>query len=64
MAAAAAAACTVDVDNPDVEAPADVIAKSVGETPEAAAAANAFNNFKSFLRADEDADPLGSTHIT
>lgn len=52
---------------PDVDALAtvDVIAaKSGAETPAAAAAANAFNNFKSFLRADDDADPLGSTHIT
>lgn len=73
VAAAAAAtaalllvdACAVDVVNPDVDAPtADDIAKSGGDTPAAAAAANAFNNFKSFLRADDDADPLGSTHIT
>lgn len=80
MAAAAAAAapatlllvdaCTDDVDNPpadkpdDVDVPADDIAKSGVDTPAAAAAANAFNNFKSFLRADDDADPLGSTHIT
>lgn len=71
VAAAAAAtaallvdACAVDVVNPDVDAPADDITKSGGVTPAAAAAANAFNNFKSFLRADDDADPLGSTHIT
>lgn len=75
-AAAAAAALLVDacaivddaIGNPDdVDAlpaePGDM-AKSGGETPAAAAAANAFNNFKSFLRADDDADPLGSTHIT
>lgn len=67
MAAAAATAPLVDVNdtpvNPDVDAPA--IGESCdGGMPAAAAAANAFNNFKSFLRADDDADPLGSTHIT
>lgn len=65
-AAATAPLLTVDKpDNPDVDAPPDVIGESCdGGTPAAAAAANAFNNFKSFLRADDDADPLGSTHIT
>lgn len=72
-AAAAAAtllvdACGTDIaDKLDVDAMADDIVKSddVGDViPAAAAAANAFNNFKSFLRADDDADPLDSTHIT
>lgn len=35
-----------------------------GDTVAVAAAANAFNNFKSFLRAVDVADPIGSTHIT
>lgn len=43
--------------------PDDGIDKS-GDTPAAATAANAFNNFKSFLRADDVTDPIGSTHIT
>lgn len=37
---------------------------SSDETLAAAAAASAFNNFISFLRAEDDAEPEGSTHIT
>lgn len=46
------------------DAPTEPAIARSGGTPAAATAANAFNNFKSFLRADDVTDPMGSTHIT